>query len=201
MKNLGIRFATAADAEDILAIYAPYIENTAITFEYTVPAITEFRERIETVLTSYPYLVCTVDGKIVGYAYAARHMERAAYQWNAVLSVYIDEQYGGYGLGPLLYETLIDLLKLQNLQNVYGIVTSPNENSEKLHSRLGFSLIGLFHKTGYKFGRWYDVSWWEKFVGCESGIKNLPSFIKIGEIDENDIRTVIDRHLDAFRFK
>ena len=116
-ENLIFRFATEGDAEEILGIYKPYIENTTITFEYEVPAVEEFRERIRETLEKYPYIVCTYDGKIIGYAYAHRIWSRAAYQWDVELSVYTDGNYAGNGIGKKLYKILIEILKLQNVVN------------------------------------------------------------------------------------
>ena len=137
-KNALFRLATKEDAKEILEIYRYYIENTTITFEYDVPTIKEFEKRIEDIEGEYPYIVCLVDDRIVAYAYAHKVWERAAYQWDAELSVYTDKDYVGNGFGKKMYNILIDILRLQNVINVYGCVTFPNENSEKLHNYLGF---------------------------------------------------------------
>ena len=109
-----------------------------------------------------PYLVCEIDGKIVGYAYAHRQAERAAYQWNAELSVYLDRSCTSRGLGRRLYGALMDILRLQGIRTVYGCVTVPNEKSEGLHRALGFRRLGTYRSTGYKCGAWRDVAWFEK---------------------------------------
>jgi len=157
-----IRTVTEADAADLLRIYAPYVERTAVTFEYEVPTPDEFAGRIRNIRSVYPYLAAEANGRIVGYAYAHRHQERAAYQWNAELSVYLDGGFTGGGLGSALYARLMDILRLQNIHNVYGCVTRPNPASEKLHHRFGFKTVGVFERTGYKLGRWHDVVWFEK---------------------------------------
>lgn len=160
-----LRFATPDDAAALLAIYAPYIE-TSVTFEYVVPSLEEFRGRIETISGDYPYLVWEEDGVILGYAYAHRHMERAAYQWNAELSVYLDESACGRGLGTRLYAALMELLRLQGIRNVFGCVTLPNERSEALHRAMGFALAGTYSMAGYKNGRWHDVGWFQKAIAA-----------------------------------
>lgn len=163
-KKAIFRFAKKEDAREILNIYRYYIENTTITFEYDVPTVEEFEKRIEGIIDEYPYIVCVVDGKIVAYAYAHKVWERAAYQWDAELSVYTDKDYIGNSFGKKMYNILIEILRLQNVINVYGCVTFQNENSEKLHNFLGFKKNGIFTKAGYKFGKWLDVMWFEKSI-------------------------------------
>lgn len=165
MDNYTFRMAREEDVPAILAIYEPYVRDTAITFEYDPPSLSEFKKRVEDISAEYPYVVCQSEQRLVGYAYAHRHMERAAYQWNAELSVYLDRDFHGRGIGKRLYEILIGILKLQNVKNVYGGVTSPNEKSERLHKALGFTKLGTYHKAGYKCGGWHDVSWFEKSIG------------------------------------
>ena len=165
MKNITIRPARLEDASEILKIYEPYIKKTTITFEYEVPSLEEFRSRMTGIIGAYPYLVCEADGKILAYAYAHRFHERAAYQWDAELSVYVDEEYTGLGMGKALYHALMEILKLQNVKNAYALVTSPNERSEALHLGMGFRLEGLNRETGYKMGKWLDVSCFVKNIG------------------------------------
>lgn len=169
-EDLIFRFATENDAKEILEIYRPYVENTTITFEYEVPSVKEFKERIMKILEEYPYIVCEYDKKIIGYAYAHRVWSRAAYQWDAELSIYTNENYSGNGIGKKLYKMLMEILKLQNVVNVYGCVTYPNENSDKLHEYLGFNKVGIFKNAGYKFGKWIGVTWFEKAIleHCEN---------------------------------
>lgn len=162
MASIHIRPAGLSDAPAVRDIYAPYVENTAITFEVDVPGAADFEERIRSTLAAYPFLVAEEEGgRILGYAYAARQMERAAYQWNATLSVYLGD-FKGRGLGTVLYTALMNILKLQNIHNVYGGVTWPNPASEALHIKLGFSLLGRYRRTGFKDGKWHDVIWFEK---------------------------------------
>lgn len=188
--NLIFRFATEKDAEEILNIYKPYIENTTITFEYEVPTIVEFRERIREILEEYPYIVCVYEGKITGYAYAHKIWSRAAYQWDAELSVYTDENYAGNGIGKKLYKILIEILKLQNVVNIYALVTYPNKSSEKLHNYFGFKKVALFENSGYKFGKWIGVTWFEKAISKYP--KNPNPIKKVSEIDEAELKKILE---------
>lgn len=164
MQEKRIRLASNADAEELLAIYAPYVRDTAISFECEVVSPAVFAQRIERICREYPYLVCIADDQIVGYAYARRQMARAAYEWNAELSVYLAPAFTGRGIGRALYGALMALLRLQQVHTVYGGVTLPNPASERLHLSLGFRRLGVYHRTGYKCGKWHDVAWFEKQI-------------------------------------
>ncbi len=164
-QNLSLRIATMGDAGAILDIYSHYINNTAVTFEKTVPAAEEFHARIRDVLAEYPYIVCEDGGRIIGYAYAHRHQSRAAYGYSAELSVYLRPQYIRLGIGRTLCRALIDILKLQNVQTVYSAVSQPNDPSCAMHKALGFSQTGVWHNTGRKQGRWIDIVWYELAIG------------------------------------
>ena len=185
-KSINFRFATVEDAGKILEIYKPYVENTTITFEYDVPALEEFKNRIKNILTNYPYIVCEYENKILGYAYAHKVWMRAAYQWDAELSVYIDKEYMGNGLGKKLYKILIEILKLQNVVNVYGCVTYTNEKSDRLHESFGFKRVGIFENAGYKFGKWIGVTWFHKAISEYK--KNPEKLKKISQIDKEKIK-------------
>ena len=174
---MGIRFAVPADSTALLRIYAQYID-TPITFEYVLPSEAEFAARVADISRNYPYLICEEAGQILGYAYAHRQAERAAYQWNAELSVYLDRTCTAQGLGGRLYTTLIELLKLQKIRTVYGCVTMANEPCRKLHQKLGFELLGVYHKTGYKLGQWWDVGWYEKSIAPYGGDPEPPRSIR-----------------------
>ena len=176
MKNIIIRSATASDAEALLKIYAYYVENTAITFEYDVPAIEEFIQRIENTLKKYPYLVAEKDGEILGYAYAGIFKDRAAYDWSAETTIYLKQDAVKCGLGRMLYEALEKEMKERNFLNLYACIGYPidddeylTKNSAEFHAHLGFETVGEFHKCGYKFGRWYNMIWMEKIIGEHKG--------------------------------
>lgn len=174
-----IRVAQLYDAKDIQKIYAPYVEKTNITFEYDIPCIEEMESRIEQTLEKYPYLVALQEEKIVGYAYASPFQARQAYQWDCELSIYMGEQYHGQGISQSLYQGLFHILKLMNIQNVYACITYPNLKSEKFHQKLGFSLVGCFHQTGYKFGKWHDMIWMEKHIGDYQQVKDIIPFSQL----------------------
>lgn len=158
---MGIRFATEEDGARLVEIYGQYI-HTPITFEYALPSREEFARRIRDIGAFYPYLVWEQEGRAAGYAYAHRHLERPAYQWNAELSIYLDGEITSRGVGRRLYGALFELLKLQGVKTVYGNVTVPNEKSGRLHRSMGFQLLGTYHNTGFKCGAWHDVAWFEK---------------------------------------
>lgn len=171
-KNLIIRDAKVEDAAHLLEIYSYYVKNTAITFEYDVPTIGDFRYRMKRTMEKYPYLVIEVDGIIRGYAYAGAFGGRAAYNWSCEMTIYLDFHWQKQGLGKKLYETLENALKEMGIQNLYACIGYPETedeylttNSADFHAHLGFTEAGRFHQCGYKFGRWYDMIWMEKVVG------------------------------------
>jgi len=157
-----IRSAILSDAQAILDIYAPYITGTCVSFETELPSIEEFGVRIENTLKNYPYLAAVTDNKIIGFAYASKHRERAAYRYSADVSVYVAPGYQRQGIGRALYSQLFDLLRTQGIYTVFAGITLPNEKSIGLHSTLGFREVGTYHNTGFKFGKWLDVMWMEK---------------------------------------
>lgn len=167
-----IRTAREEDAQDLLNIYAYYVKNTAITFEYEVPTLEEFACRIQETLNEYPYLVALVDGKIAGYSYASKFRTRAAYAWSASTSIYIDRKYQGMGIGKRLYAELESILVQQNVVNVYAAIADPVEedeyltrNSERFHRAVGYEVVARFRQCGSKFGRWYNLIEMEKVIG------------------------------------
>lgn len=184
-----IRFATKNDSADLLKIYAQYID-TPITFECVLPTVEEFYGRIASIADEYPYLVCEDEGKVIGYAYAHRHMEREAYKWNAELSIYLDQAFTSKGLGQKLYRILFAILKLQGIKTLYTGVTVPNEKSEKLHKSLGFKKVGTYYNTGYKSGKWHDVLWLEKNISpyCDEPMPFLP----IVKVSRKEINSIIE---------
>ncbi len=156
-----IRFATPADAPAILDIYAPYITDTCISFEYEVPPITGFAERIRIIQQQLPYLLADVNGQVLGYAYASRHRDRSAYQWSVDTSVYVCRDGHRQGIARQLYTTLFEVLRRQGYYNAYAGITLPNAPSEAFHRTMGFEPIGTYTNVGYKFGAWHDVGWFQ----------------------------------------
>lgn len=112
---LTIRPASLSDAQAIQTIYAPYVEKTAITFEYEVPSVQEFEKRISKTIEKYPYLVAEENGQVLGYAYASTYYARTAYDWTTELSIYLHEDARGRGLGSQLYDALEEELKKTRL--------------------------------------------------------------------------------------
>ena len=171
MEDYVIRVATTKDAVALLNIYAPYVENTAITFEYMVPTLEEFTERIRRTLEKYPYLVAEQDGKLLGYAYAGVFYPREAYGWAVETSVYVAQECRNKGLGKVLYNALEKALAMQNIINLNACIAYPIDEDEylttdsaKFHEKMGYHLVGEFHKCGYKFNRWYNMIWMEKHI-------------------------------------
>lgn len=180
-----IRVATADDAAALLDIYAPYVRNTAITFEYEVPSAEEFRHRMEKTLSRYPYLIAEEDGCIVGYAYAGHFTSsRPAYDHSAEVSIYISQEHRGKGTGRLLYESLEKLLALQGVCSLYSCIALPrgedpylDDSSYSFHEHMGYTLCGRFDSCGYKFSRWYDMVWMGKNIAVhDSGVLPFKSF-------------------------
>ena len=161
--QLCIRLASADDADGIRVVYAPFID-TPVTFEEEVPSCEAYRERIVRICEKYPCLVAEEDGRIVGFAYAHELRERIAFQWNAELSVYLAPTAQGQGAGSRLYAALIELLRLMGIKAVYGVVTSPNAASERLHHAFGFALMGVQPHAGFTCGAWHDVSWYVREI-------------------------------------
>lgn len=177
-----IRLATERDANQLLEIYAPYVKNTAITFEYSVPSIQEFSSRIQNVLKKYPFIVAEIEGKIAGYAYGNTFQERAAYDWTAETTVYVRQDKTKLGLGKELYNALEKTLAAQNIIKLYACIAYSenddeylNHNSLEFHQHLGYRVVGKFQDCGYKFNRWYNMAWLEKQIGTPS--ENQPPFI------------------------
>ncbi len=171
MSEPRLRSVTAADAEALLAIYAPYVRETAITFEYEVPRLEEFRRRILATTEKYPYFCLEAEGRIVGYAYAAPFRSRKAYQWVAETSVYLAPEVRKKGWGRLLCRALEEACRAMGLCSLYACITVPRGedpfvtgDSAEFHAHLGYREIARFPGSGSKFGRWYDTVIMEKVL-------------------------------------
>ena len=173
MEHICIRPAALEDVPALLDIYAPYVRETAVSFEYQVPSPEDFAGHVRRTLARYPYLVAQEGSAILGYAYAGPFAARAAYQWGAETTIYLRRDRRGKGLGRALYQTLEQILILQNIQNLNACIADPVQEedpyltgaSAAFHAKLGYQLAGRFHRCGYKFGRWYDMIWMEKLLG------------------------------------
>lgn len=159
---IDIRSARIEDAADLVAIYAPYVEKTAVTFETEVPTVEAFASRIEKTLEKFPYLVAVEEGKIVGYAYASTYYARAAYDWTVEFSVYVQKEARGKGIGNLLYTALEEELTVRGFKNFLACIALPNPASIALHEKKGYQQVAHFKKVGYKFGTWHDIVWLQK---------------------------------------
>lgn len=190
-----IRTATLSDAQALLNIYSPYVEHTAITFEYDVPSVEEFASRIKNTLQKYPYLVAEKNGRLLGYAYASPFHERPAYDWAVETSIYVDQNIKHQGIGRRLHDALEDALRSQGILNMNACIAYPPEedeyldkNSVEFHTHMGYRLVGEFYKCGYKFHRWYNMVWMEKLLDPE--VKH-PKPIKWMEENREELEAVL----------
>ena len=167
--KMKIRIATPEDAFAIQNIYRYYVDNTAITFELEVPSVKEFQERITKTLERYPYLVAEEEGEVIAYAYAGIFYDRRAYDWSAEMSVYVQRGIHGKGVGTALYEKLEELLKKQNIVNLFACITHPNAESEAFHAARGYEKKAHFEQCGYKLGKWWDIVWMQKVIASNEG--------------------------------
>jgi L-amino acid N-acyltransferase YncA len=159
----------ARDAAACAAIYAPYVADSVVSFEEAVPDAALLAARIARIAATHPWLVCERDGAVVGFAYGARHRERAAYRWAADVSVYVDPAHHGQGVGRALYEELFERLRTQRLRIACAGITLPNAASVGLHEALGFELVGIYRGIGWKAGAWRDVGWWQLRLLTDGG--------------------------------
>lgn len=191
--NAAIRIAVPSDARGLLEIYAPYVEKTAITFEYSVPSAEEFSARIAKTLEKYPYLVAEENGELLGYAYTSAFHERAAYSHCAELSIYLRGDMRRRGLGRRFYAALESISNAQNIHNLYACIGSPakesahlDRSSEQFHKRIGYSYVGRFQACGYKFGEWYDMVYMEKRISAPR--QPQPPFVPFPALTEDVFR-------------
>ena len=159
---LRIRPVTEADASVLVAIYRPYVEASAVSFETVTPTSEEFAARIRKALAGWQWIVAEIDGQCVGYAYGASHRERSAYRWSVEVSAYVDPNHHRQGIGRSLYTSLFTDLADKGFCNAYAGITLPNQASIALHRSVGFEPIGVFRDVGRKFGKWHDVAWFQR---------------------------------------
>lgn len=167
-----IRVANSEDAAALLKIYAPYVKKTAVTFDYEVPTVEEFSQKIEQLLKKYPVLVAETAEGILGYAYADTFKNKQAYDWAVETTIYVEENCKKMGIGRMLYEELERILKTQNIVNLNACIAYPENEDEHLtkdsvrfHEKMGYRMVGEFRQCGYKFNRWYNMVWMEKHIG------------------------------------
>ncbi len=197
-RDMKIRTASPRDGEALLKIYGPYVERTAITFEYRVPSVEEFSGRIERTLKQYPYFAAEFEGELVGYAYAGPFHEREAYDWAVETSIYVAWDQRKMGIGRRLHDALETALREQGILNMNACVACPcgeadeylTWSSLEFHRRLGYRLVGEFRQCGYKFGRWYNMAWLERHIGDHLGEQPVPKAF-------GDIRERMEQGLSA----
>lgn len=164
LNSMDIRTARAEDAGDMLEIYAPLVEGTAISFELCPPSIDEFTLRIEKYSKTHEWLIAENSERVLGYAYATPHRAREAYQFSVETSVYVKEGFRAEGIGKRLYTELFARLTQHNFHNAFAGIALPNDSSLALHKSVGFKQIGVFREIGYKHDMWHDVSWWQRRI-------------------------------------
>lgn len=171
MSEYIVRDVRIEDAERLVEIYSYYVLNTAVSFEYEVPSVSEFEERIKHTIEKYPYLVCEKDNKIVGYVYAGAYSVREAYTWTATTSIYLDKDYRRQGIGALLYKEIEKRLKEKGIINLLAGVAYVEDEDEylshdsfKFHENQGYTEVAHMKTVGKKFDRWYDLLWYQKKI-------------------------------------
>ncbi len=185
--GIRIRTVTPKDAQALLDIYAPYILKTAVTFEYEVPSVETFAERIANTLVRYPYLAAVDGEEMLGYVYAGPLHVRPAYDWSVETSIYVRMEQKGRGIGSALYKALERILLRQRIVNTAACIAYPEREDEYLtrdsvrfHEKQGYRMVGQFHECAYKFGRWYHMVWMEKQIGPHPGV--MQPMIPFGEL-------------------
>ena len=164
MSSIEYRVATVADAGAIAGVYAPYVRDTAFTFEIDAPDAAEMAARIVRIADQYPWLLASDDGELIGYAYACENRSRAAYRWSVDVAIYVRATTQRRGVGRALYARLLAILREQGYVNAFAGITLPNGPSVGLHHEMGFILVGAHRKVGYKLGAWHDVGWWQRVM-------------------------------------
>lgn len=194
MKNdekIIFRLAKTDDAEKLVEIYAPYVKNTNITFEYEVPTIDEFKQRITKIMSKFPYIVACIGDEIVGYTYASTFRERQAYNWCVETSIYINGKYQGRKIGEILYTKLEAILKLQNITNLVASITYPNPQSIAFHEKFNYKKIAHFTKCGYKQNCWYDMIFMEKMINKHETLAK--EIIYLPDLDKNLVEKILQK--------
>lgn len=186
-----LRVARPTDGVDIQAIYGPVVAETVISFEFDVPTVEEMTSRLVRTLDRHPWLVAEDGDRVVGYAYAADHSDRAAYGWSTDVSVYIHPEVRRTGVGRALYTALFEILRIQGFRRAFAGVTVPNPGSVGLHESMGFVPVGIYRTVGWKFGRWHDVGWWQHQLGAVD--ESPEPIIPFPKLAQTDIATALVR--------
>jgi len=170
----------ARDAAACVAIYAPYVNDSSVSFEEDPPTVEQFAAHIAATSERHPWLVLEDAGAVVGYTYAVQHRARAAYRWAVDVGIYVDPGRHRAGAGRMLYESLFELLRRQRLHSACAGITLPNEASIGLHRALGFEHVGTYRSIGWKAGGWRDVSWWQLHLAPDGAAADAPPAEPLG---------------------
>jgi len=184
-----IRSVDEADAAAVRAIYAPFVADSATSFETEVPDQAEMARRIGAHADRYPWLVFEAGGRVLGYAYGSPHRARKAYQWSVEVSVYVDPRVHRAGVGRALYTALFDLLRRQHYVNAYAGITLPNASSVGLHESMGFVPVGVFRQIGFKFDRWHDVAWLQ--LRLRDDARPVSDPLPLADVDEDQAMAAV----------
>jgi phosphinothricin acetyltransferase len=168
------------DAESVAAIYRPAVEGSVASFEEVAPDAMEMARRMRATLVRTPWLVAEREGRVIGYAYAGPHHERAGYRWSVNISAYVADGFRGQGVGNLLYNELLPTLRRQGFVNAYAGIALPNPASVALHEAIGMRKIGLYERVGFKFGAWHDVAWFG--IRLTDGVGDPPEPIRLPDV-------------------
>ena len=164
---LMVRAAQVEDGAAVAGIYGPYVRDTAVSFETDAPTAAVMAERIGATLLTHPWLVAERDGIVVGFTYAGKHSQRAAYRWTVDVTVYVGDDERRGGVGRQLYSTLLTTLRMQGFRSAFSEIVLPNEGSVRLHEAMGFMHLGVHKDVGYKLGQWHDIGYWR--LGLSDG--------------------------------
>ncbi len=185
-----LRLATAADAPEIAAIYAPFVAHTSVSFEAIPPTPQDIVAILARAAGMWPWVVCERDGRVAGYAYAGLHRERAAYRYSVNVSAYVREGDRGQGVGRATYTALLRLLEVLRYQSVFAGITLPNEASVAFHRTMGFDDVGRYRNVGFKAGAWHDTLWLGRALGTHP--IPPPEPLPLRAIDARTIDALLD---------
>ena len=195
-----IRSIEVKDAEAVRNIYAPFVSDTATSFEAEPPDTQTMQGRIRELRDRFPWLVFEADGQVLGYAYASPHRTRHAYQWCVEVSVYIHAHARSSGIGRALYRVLFEILRKQGYVNAYAGITLPNPASVGLHEALGFEPVGIFKRIGFKLGQWHDVAWLQlRLADASTPIANPHAVIDV--LRDQEIIDIFHQQLQTVRYR
>ncbi len=189
-----LRFALPSDAEALLEIYRPYVEETTISFETETPSLPVFRRRMEEISARFPYIVLEESGEILGYAYAHPFHERAAFDWTLETTVYVRRDARGRGIGAALYRSLLALLTAQGAVTACAVVTVPNDPSVAFHQTMGFTQEGVLPHVGFKLDRWCGITYLCRRLN--DGVPAPGPLRGVWELEKTEIESIFAKALE-----